>query len=108
MPQHLDTVLPLLSQCVSAQDAMPLQAALTNAFTELAQHSPESTRPKLAAQQAALATASSSAELRVTAARLLRELVSQTESEPERPPPRPSRDERRRAQAARTQARAIA
>jgi ATP-dependent DNA helicase RecG len=108
MPQHLDTVLPLLSQCVSAQDAMPLQAALASAFSELAAHSPESSRPQFAAQRAAVATARSSTELRVTAARLLRELVQQTEPEPEPAKPRPSRDDRRRAHAARTQAKALA
>jgi ATP-dependent DNA helicase RecG len=109
MPQHLDTVLPLLSQCVSAQDAMPLQAALASAFSELAAQSPEASRPQFAAQRAAVATARSSAELRVTAARLLRELVQQTESDaPEPAKPRPSRDDRRRAHAARTQAKALA
>ncbi|HET6336958.1 MAG TPA: ATP-dependent DNA helicase RecG [Polyangiales bacterium] len=108
MPQHLDTVLPLLSQCVSAQDAMPLQAALTSAFADLAEHSPEATRPQLVAQRSALAKARSSAELRVAAARLLRELVQNAEPEEAEPKaPAPSREDRRRARAARTQARAL-
>jgi ATP-dependent DNA helicase RecG len=112
MPQHLDTVLPLLSQCVSAQDAMPLQAALTSAFSNLAEHSPEAKQTRLAAQRATLESARSSAELRVAAARLLRELVQETreleDAAPKDPePPRPTREERKRARAARTQARAL-
>src|SRR5688572_422531 len=108
MPQHFDTVLPLLSECVSARDAMPLQAALTSAFTDLVATSDAEQRERLTLQQKALEGARSSAELRVAAARSLRELMQARPAEPgPPPPPRPSRDERRRARAARSQARAL-
>ena len=101
MPQHIDTVLPLLSQCASARDALPLRAALATAFEDLG----------LAAQRAALEAARSDAELRVTAAKLLRELLASRKAAPEPAapePPRLSREEKKRARAAHAQRRALA
>src|SRR5262245_3798785 len=99
MPQHIDTVLPLLSECVSARDALPLQAALATAFADLG----------LPQQRAALEAARSDAELRVTAAKLLRELMQQkAPKEPEAAPPRRTSQERKRAAVQHAQRRALA
>jgi ATP-dependent DNA helicase RecG len=99
MPQHIDTVLPLLSECVSARDALPLRAALANAFADLG----------LAEQRAALEAARSDAELRVTAAKLLRELMQARVPEaPEVEAKRRSSEERKRARAQHAQRRALA
>ncbi len=108
MPQHIDSVLPLLSQCVSAPDAMPLQAALTSAFSDLVASSDAGERPHWAAQQAVLQRARSSTELRVAAARLLRELMQAAPRRETPEPPPPTRDEKRRARVARSQAKALA
>jgi len=97
-----EELLPLLQQRVGASDAAPLSAAALEALCAL-----DAALTKTAAE---LAAARSSAEIRVLAARALRQLAqaAHEKTAPEPPPPRPDRKERDKARAARAQARALA
>jgi ATP-dependent DNA helicase RecG len=94
-------LLPLLQHAAMTRDAPPLPEAALNALRGLAGLDPELTR--------ALAGAVPSAERQLLAARILRALASQPRAADEPGPvPRPDRETRRRAVAARAQAHSLA
>ena len=99
-----EELLPLLQQRVGASDATPLSAAALEALRAL------SGGEALTKTASELAAARSSAEIRVLAARALRQLAeaAHARAEPEPAPKRPDRKERDKARAARSQARALA
>jgi ATP-dependent DNA helicase RecG len=101
-----EELLPLLQQCISARDALPLPAAALDALHALGTR-PEPASAALGRTAAALRVAHSAHEIKLLAARALRELVqSLPADEPEVRAP-VDRRARQLARAERAQARAL-